>query len=104
MSASKDKHSFAATPLPGAIQLSLLQQVIIVILGLLNLDGGNLLRTCLYAIAAYWIGFLLIWFRRGAAVTKTDIRLIRWGFLVLCVASFFVTGTVWHLRGHDVFF
>jgi len=104
MSAPKGKDAFTSTPLPGAIQLSLVQPATVTIVGLLILDGGNLLQACLFALGAYWIGFALIWFRRGAALTKTDIRLIRWGFLVLCVASFFVTGTVWHLRGHDVFF
>jgi hypothetical protein len=103
MSASKGKYSFATTLLPGAIQLSLVQQAVVAVLGSLILDGGNLLRACLYAIAAYWIGFALIWFRRGVAVTKTDVFLVRWGFLILCVASLFLTGFIWRLRGHDVF-
>jgi hypothetical protein len=99
-----NKHSFAATPLPKAILLSLFQQAVVLILGCLVLDGGALLQTCVYGIAAYWIGFCVIWLRRGAAVTKLDVALIRWGFIPLCIVSFFVTGCIWHLRGYDNFF
>lgn len=104
MTVPRGKYSFARTPLPDAILFSLVQQAVVGILGCLILDGGALLQSCLYAIAAYWIGFALIWFRRGAAVTKTDVFLVRWGVLILCVASFFVTGLVWRLRGNGVLF
>ena len=104
MRSPENKYSVAATPLPDAILFSLVQQAIIILLSAMILDGGNLLQACLYGIAAFWIGVGVIWFRRRVAVTRTDVFLIRWGALPLCVISFFVTGLIWRQRGQAVFF
>jgi hypothetical protein len=98
------KSTIAATPLPNALIFSSAQQVLVLLLGSMILDGGALLQTCLYGIAAYWIGFGVIWFRRGASVTRADIGLIRWGVVPLCVTSFLLTGCIWRLRGYDGLF
>jgi hypothetical protein len=99
-----NKYSFVATPLPHTILFSLVQQALVVILGSMIHDGGALLQTFLYGIAGFWIGVCLIWFRRGASLTKADVTLVRWGVLPMCVISFLLTGGIWHLRGYDGLF
>jgi len=81
-----------------------MQQAVVAILVCMIPNGGSLLLASLFGIAAYWMGFCLIWLGRGAAVTKLDVALVRWGFLPLCIVSFFVTGFIRNLRSHDNFF
>lgn len=75
----------------------LIQVTVASMLAAMILDGGE----CAYMVACAALGFaggLALIAPRRHALTKTDELLIRWGFPILCVVSFFVTQLVWVLR------
>lgn len=78
----------------------LVQHSIVIFLSGLVLDGGRLFQTVIYATAAYWVGALIIMFRRGPDYTRADWILLRWGYIPLCIISGYLTHWIWHLRGH----
>jgi hypothetical protein len=78
------------------------QQSLILVLASMILDGGGLFQVCFYAFTAYWAGVGLLRLRAGAALSKVDLLLIRSGYLPACVLSFFLTYSIWHLRGYDL--
>lgn len=77
-----------------------MQQSVILVLASMNLDGGNLAQTCFYAFVAFWGGVGVILWCRAPAPTKVDLVIVRGGFIVLCVLSFFLTHGIWNLRGY----
>lgn len=79
--------------------LSLVLQVFFLIMGAGMLDGGEIFQIVIYAIIAYWVGFVLVFMRRCRGLTKADKLLIKWGFPILCFLSGSITGFIWHLRG-----
>jgi hypothetical protein len=91
---------FATTPLPEAARFALIQQVIVVVLSAGMLDGGALAQVCIYALMGFWGGTGVLIARRGAALTRVDIILIRWSYIPLCILSFFLTQWIWSLRGY----
>lgn len=93
---------FATTPLPGATTFALIQQAIVIFFCSLILDGGVLGQVCLYAFVAFWGGTGLLIARRGAAITRVDILLIRWSYIPLCIVSGFLTHWIWSLRGYGM--
>ena len=78
---------------------SLVQQAIVMVLASMLLDGGVVARIVIYAIAAYWTGFVIAYALRHHHWTAADRILARWGFLILCPVSGFVTGLVWRIKG-----
>ena len=66
------------------------QQSIILVLGGMILDGGAVAQSCFYAFTAFWAGVAVILWRRSSAPTKVDLVIVRGGFIVLCVLSFFL--------------
>ena len=78
---------------------SLAQQGVVAALAGMILDGGQVLQCVAYAAGAYWIGVFIIVGRRTERLTRLDRLLIRWGFPMLCVVSFFLTRWIWSLRG-----
>jgi hypothetical protein len=76
------------------------QQSVIMVLAGMILDGGAVAQSCFYAFAAFWVGVGVIVWRRASAPTKVDLVIVRGGFIVLCVLSFFLTHGIWHLRGY----
>jgi hypothetical protein len=93
-------YAFATTPLPAAARFALIQQAIVIFLSAGMLDGGELAQVCLYAFAAFWGGTGVLIARRGAALTRADILLIRWSYIPLCIVSFYLTHWIWSLRGY----
>ena len=91
---------WTTTPLPGATTFALIQQAIVMFFCALILDGGGLAQVCLYALVAFWGGTGLLITRRGAALTRADIALIRWSYIPLCIVSGFLTYWIWSLRGY----
>lgn len=85
--------------LSGSVVFSLIQQAILLAMGGMMLDGGQIFQVIGYAVVAYWAGFVIIMLRRRRSLTGADKILIRWGFLMLWVASGFITGLIWKLRG-----
>jgi hypothetical protein len=75
----------------------LLQVTIASMLAAMILDGGESAHVVACASLGY-VGGLALMASRRHALTKTDELLIRWGFPILCVLSFFVTQLVWVLR------
>lgn len=77
----------------------LLQQLIVLGVASLILDGGMVLRMFSYAALAYWACVAIIWIRRRRQLTKIDRIVIRIGFLAACAVSVVLTRFIWHLRG-----
>ena len=89
----------SASPYRMAITSAVVQQVIVLVLASMILDGGDLLAFCLVACLAFWVGVVFIRLRRGQTPTKMDLILIRSSYLLLCIITFFVVHLVWRLRG-----
>ncbi len=71
-----------------AIRSALVQQVLIIGLTSMVLDGGTLCCVCLYAAIGFWIGVAIIRLRRPIP-TAVDLAVINAGYLPLCLVSFF---------------
>jgi hypothetical protein len=67
--------------------MALLQQGIVLILALLMLDLGQTICEAVTAIVAYWLAFGIIAVRRLNSPTRSDIFLIRYGFLLMFVCA-----------------
>jgi len=76
-----------------------LQTIIMVVAGMI-LDGGGVLQICFYAFVAFWIGVGVLRFRRRGVLTRVDLFLIRYGFILACILSFIITRWIWQLRGY----
>lgn len=88
------------TSLSGEKLFPFVQQSIVSVLASMVLDGGQFFQICFYAFVAFWAAFALMSFRRKKIYSRFDLRLIRYGFIPLCVISFFLTRWIWHLRGY----
>jgi hypothetical protein len=71
-----------------AIRSALIQQVLILGLTSMVLDGGGLFLICFYATIGFWIGVAIIRFRRPTP-TAIDLAVINFGSIPLCLVSFF---------------
>ena len=89
-----------APTMSSAMLSAFVQQGVILALAVMILDGGAVAQSCFYAFAAFWIGVGVILWRRSSAPTKLDLVLVRGGFIVLFVLSFFLTHGIWLLRGY----
>ena len=74
-------------------------QVLLGFLSLLILDGGTTARICGVALVAFWIGALVLIWRRPKWPTPTDIQVLRFGYLPVVVLAFFLVHFVWSMRG-----
>ena len=74
-------------------------QALLGLLSALILDGGTTARICGIALVAFWGGAALLIWRRPHSPTRTDIELLRFGYLPLVVIAFFVVHFIWTLRG-----
>lgn len=79
---------------------ALVFQMPILILASMVLDGGGIAQVCFYALVAFWVGVVVLYVRRRGVLSKVDLFLIRWGYIVVCIISFFITRLVWGLRGY----
>ncbi len=73
-------------------------QAVLGFCSLLILDGGTTARVCGIALVAFWGGAAVLIWRRPLSPTKTDIWLIRFGYLPLVVLAFFLVHFIWNLR------
>ena len=99
--AARPKHrSFRLTPetSPGtalvvvgtmrdALIFAVIQQVPLLVLGALILDGGQIFRLIAIATTAFWVMALLILFRRFGRATNSDILLVKWGIWPLLLIT-----------------
>jgi hypothetical protein len=74
-------------------------QALLGLLSMLILDGGTTARICGIALVAFWGGATVLIWRRPQSPTKTDVELIRFGYLPLVVVAFFLVHFIWNLRG-----
>src|SRR5258706_80697 len=83
------------TPIFEAVAL----QLVLGLLSSLILDGGATARICGIALVAFWSGATLLIWRRPVSPTRSDLQLIRFGYLPLVVVAFFLVHGIWQLRG-----
>jgi hypothetical protein len=76
-------------------------QVVLGILSLLILDGGATARICGIALVAFWGGAAVLIWRKPRSPTRTDIQLLRFGYLPLVVVAFFLVQFIWTMRGGE---
>ena len=84
-----------APALTSAVRASLLQQGVVLLLAALVLDGGRTFHAALVAAIAYWIGLVVIAFRRPRSPTAVDIFLVKYGFLFVLPIVLTVGPMVW---------
>ena len=76
-------------------------QVIIGVLSLMILDGGECAQICGAALLAFWGGTAVLIWRHPQSPSKMDIRLLRFGYLPVVIFAGIVIRVVWHLRGFE---
>jgi hypothetical protein len=74
-------------------------QFIVGIMSMMILDGGTTALLCGIALVAFWGGATVLIWRHPHTPTKTDIELIRFGYLPLAVLAFFLVHFTWSLKG-----
>lgn len=89
------------SPYRRVIKSTVIQQVLILVLASMILDGGVVTEICLFAAVAFWGGVALIRIRRPVP-TKVDLKLIEGGYIVLCVLAFFLAQWIRHLKGYPI--
>ena len=79
---------------------TLASQIVLGLLAGLMLDGGMCFQFWAFSMAAFWGGCLFMLSRHWKAPTRTDLAVIRWGFLALClVLTPVLSALIWRLRG-----
>ena len=82
-----------------AIYEAVVLQILLGLLAYMILDGGGIAQICGIALVAFWGGAVVLIWRHPQSPSRTDIELIRFGYLPLIIVSGFVSGGVWNLRG-----
>jgi hypothetical protein len=77
------------------LKLALVEQVLLLGLSALLLDGGHLFRVCVIATLAYWAASVMIVVRRPVAPTSFDLAFIRYGSLILPLLVGWVAYLAW---------
>ena len=78
----------------------LVTQSAILVLTSMVLDGGGIFQVCFYALVAFWCGVVALYFHRQGALSRVDLLLLRYGYILLCILSFFITRLIWEWRGY----
>jgi hypothetical protein len=82
------------------IGTALVTQAIVAVLSGMILDGGTVMRICLIAMIAFWVGAAVLIWRRPQSPTKTDLALIQGGYLVVVGIAGFLVPAIWAMRGY----
>ena len=77
-------------------------QVILGLLGMMTLDGGDLAHICGISVVAFWCGAAVVIWRRPLSASEMDLRVLPFGYLPLVVFAFLLVHFFWHLRGFDI--
>lgn len=88
-----------SSPYAGPLTHGIVLQVVILMLGGLVLDGGNILLACLYSAFPFWTGVLMIAFRRGSRITSTDILFLKYGIILTTVIGVPTIVNMWQRNG-----
>lgn len=78
---------------------SLALQLVLSLLGLMTLDGGQLAMWIIYSMAVYWPMAVIIAARRPKSPTKGDLIGIRYGFIFILIGIVCLTTLRWIARG-----
>ena len=70
-----------------AIVFTLVQQLPLLLLSAMILDGGLVFKRVAIASLAFWILTLIIMLRRGRNIAKSDLLFIKWGYLPILLAT-----------------
>ena len=82
-----------------AMGIAVAIQVIVVLCSGLILDFGQIGQICLMALPAFWGGVAVLIWRRPRQPTRTDLALIRIGYLPTVVLTGWLAGMIWRFRG-----
>jgi hypothetical protein len=82
-----------------ALFSALCQQIVVLTLAAMILDGGLIAQVCIFAAIAFWLGVVVIWRRRRANLTRGDTLYIEAGLLPITIAAVFLSFAIWRLRG-----
>jgi hypothetical protein len=74
-------------------------QVILGILSLMMLDGGDCAHISGAALLAFWGGTAVLIWRHPRNPTKIDLKWIQFGYLPVLVFAFIVIHLVWVAKG-----
>ena len=74
-------------------------QMILGILSMMILDGGDCAHICSASLLAFWGGAVVLIWRHPHTPTKTDLELIRFGYLPVVVIAFVIIHLIWAARG-----
>jgi hypothetical protein len=86
-----------------AIKVSIVLQGLVLLLGVVTLDGGHLLGVFLCTAVGYWIGALLAILRRPSTPRPVDLRLIKFGYAMLIpVGTLPDSAIAWWRVGHPL--
>ena len=72
------------------LNLVLIQQVPVLLLTALMLDGGRLFQRCTFAALTHWVAIALIVGRRSSNPSSIDDFIVRWGYFPLAILFFFL--------------
>ena len=89
----------APSPYKESLKAAIIQQGIVLLLAAGILDGGDVFAICLIAVVAFWVGVWLVRRHRPTAPSRLDLVFIHWGYMPLCVMTFFLVHCFWRLRG-----
>jgi hypothetical protein len=67
----------------------------------LLLDGGRVFGFFKVAFVGHWIAILMIIGRRPMSPTKADILIVRWGVLLLLLATGVIAPFIWSVIGES---
>ena len=77
-------------------------QVVLGVLSLMILDGGDCAHISGAALLAFWGGGVVLIWRHPRTPTRIDIQLIRFGYLPVFAITFVLIHLVWVAKGFSV--
>jgi hypothetical protein len=81
------------------VRFALAWSVIMAVVSVLVLDGGQAARLTAFGLLVFWTCVLMIICRRPATPTRFDLLFIGWGSWAVVLGFQVVMHVVWHLRG-----
>jgi hypothetical protein len=78
------------SPYRAVIKSAAIQQVLVLVLASMILDGGVVAATCFFAAVGFWAGVFVIRLRRRSP-TRVDLAVIEGEYIVLCVIAFLIS-------------
>ncbi|HTB82046.1 MAG TPA: hypothetical protein VK742_00195 [Candidatus Sulfotelmatobacter sp.] len=78
---------------------AVLLQIILGILSMMVLDGGDCAHISGAALLAFWCGTAVLIWRHPSNPSKVDLKFIQFGYLPVLVFAFVAVHLVWAARG-----